>query len=50
MEIEERMLRKELGEIKAQRELLKERQVQIETRLAMLRQDEMIKRKQERGW
>ena len=50
MRNEERVLRKELGEIEAQIELLKQRKIQIETRLAMIRQSEMIKRKQERGW
>jgi len=50
MRNEERVLRKELGEIEAQIELLKQRKTQIETRLAMIRQDEMIKRKQEQGW
>jgi len=48
MKSEERRLRKELGEIKAQIEFLKQKKTQIETRLATLRQDEMIKRKQER--
>ncbi len=50
MRNEERVLRKELGEIEAQIELLKQRKIQIETRLAMIRQSEMIKRRQERGW